>query len=93
MERERGGGSPPRLAREAHLFPGKFVRVSLAISPDLKWVASASEDNTLRLWPVPDLAQPPLHTLARDELLTKLRSFTNLRAARDGARGPIVALA
>lgn len=69
--------------REAHLFPGKFVNVLLAISPDLKWLASASGDKTLRLWPMPDLDQPPLHTLPRDELLAKLRSLTNLRAVRD----------
>jgi WD40 repeat protein len=54
-----------------------------AISPNLKWVASAGEDNTLRLWPMPDLDQPPLHTLPHDELLAKLRPLTNLRAVRD----------
>ena len=70
-------------AREAHLFPGKFVNAWLAISPDLKWVVSASEDYTLRLWPMPDLDQPPLHTLPHDELVAKLKSLTNLRAVRD----------
>jgi WD40 repeat protein len=72
-------------ASEAHLFtvPGKFAGALLAISPDLKWVASTSDDNTLRLWPMPDLDQPPLHTLPRDELVAKLKSLTNLRAVRD----------
>jgi hypothetical protein len=46
-------------------------------------VASTGEDNTLRLWPMPDLSQPPLHTLPRDELIAKLKSLTNLRAVPD----------
>jgi hypothetical protein len=46
-------------------------------------VATTGEDNTLRLWPMPDLSKPPLHTLPHDELLAKLRSLTNLRAVRD----------
>ena len=57
----------------------------VAISEDLRWVASAGEDDTLRLWPMPDLSRPPLHTLPHAELLAKLRSLTNLRAARDPA--------
>lgn len=28
---------------------------------------------------MPDVTQPPLHTLPHDELLAKLRSLTNLR--------------
>ena len=55
----------------------------VAVSPDLKWVVSASQDHTLRLWPMPDLDEPPLHTLPRDQLLAKLKSLTNLRAVRD----------
>ena len=55
----------------------------VAISPDLRWVASTGEDNTLRLWPMPDLSKPPLHTLPHDELVAKLKSLTNLRAVRD----------
>ncbi len=58
---------------------------NIAISPDLRWVASAGEDGTLRLWPMPDLSKPPLHTLPHDELLAKLHSLTNLRAVRDPA--------
>jgi WD40 repeat protein len=69
---------------EAHLLPGHKVTVSrVAVSPDLRWVASSDEDNTLRLWPMPDLSKPPLHTLPHDELLAKLHSLTNLRAVRD----------
>jgi WD40 repeat protein len=43
---------------------------SLAISPDGGWIASATEES-IRLWPVPDVTKPPLHTL------------TNLRVVRD----------
>lgn len=55
----------------------------VAISADLRWVASSGDDGTLRLWPMPDLAKPPLHTLAHAGLVAKLQSLTNLRAVRD----------
>ncbi len=71
---------------EPHLLLGHTGNVfTVAISPDLRWVASAGDDNTVRLWPMPDLSKPPLHTLPHDELLAKLHSLTNLRAVRDPA--------
>ena len=69
---------------EVHLLTGHVGIIQrTAISPDLKWVASTGEDNTLRLWPMPDFSKPPLHALPREELLAKLKSLTNLRAVRD----------
>jgi WD40 repeat protein len=56
---------------------------SIAISPDNRWIASSGADKTLRLWPMPDLSKPPLHTLPHDELIAKLKTLTNLRAVRD----------
>jgi WD40 repeat protein len=54
-----------------------------AISPDLEWIASSGQDETLRLWPMPDLSKPPLHTLPREELIAKLKTLTNIRVVRD----------
>jgi len=56
---------------EPHLLMGHEGPVhQVAISQDLRW-------------PMPDLSQPPLHTLPHAELLAKLRSLTNLRVIRD----------
>jgi WD40 repeat protein len=73
---------------EPHLLVGhKGALDRVAISPDLRLVASTGGDNTLRLWPMPDLDKPPLHTLPHGELVAKLKSLTNFRAVRDSKTG------
>jgi hypothetical protein len=54
----------------------------LAVDPQGRWIASAAGAE-VRLWPMPDLSKPPLHTLPREELIAKLKTLTNLRVVRD----------
>ncbi|HSN57158.1 MAG TPA: hypothetical protein VLT32_20995, partial [Candidatus Sulfomarinibacteraceae bacterium] len=69
---------------EPHVLLGHRERVfAVAASSDGRWIASSAQDGTVRLWPVPELSKPPLHTLPREEFIAKLRSLTNLRAVRD----------
>jgi WD40 repeat protein len=71
---------------EPHLLFGHSGCVgSVAVSPDGRWIASCASDGTIRLWPMPDLSKPPLHTLPHDQLLAKLKSLTTLRAAPDSS--------
>ena len=57
--------------------------MEVTFSPDGRWIAGTGSDGFIRLWPMPNLDKPPLHTLPLDELLAKLRSLTNLRAVED----------
>jgi WD40 repeat protein len=57
--------------------------LTVVIDPLGRWVASGGRDQTIRLWPMPDLSRPPLHTLPREELIAKLKTLTNLRVVRD----------
>ncbi len=71
-------GEPP------HLLFGHQGRINeIALSPDGRWIATGGDDFTIRLWPMPDLTKPPLHTLPREELIAKLKTLTNLRVVRD----------
>ena len=69
---------------EPHLLYGHSRSVtSVAVSPDGRWIASGSDDDSIRLWPMPE--GPPLHTLPYDALVARLRSLTNLRVVPDAA--------
>jgi len=74
----------PVTGEEPHLLLGHESNVfSLAFDPLGRWIASGANDSTVRLWPMPDLSKPPLHTLPREELIAKLKTLTNIRVVRD----------
>jgi WD40 repeat protein len=74
----------PVTGEGPHLLLGHDGRIlQLVIDPLSRWIASVGQDNTVRLWPMPDLSKPPLHTLPREELIAKLKTLTNLRVVRD----------
>jgi WD40 repeat protein len=74
----------PLSGGQPHLLYGHSQTItSLAVAADGQWIASASNDETIRLWPMPDVSEAPLHTLPHEELLARLRSFTNLRVVPD----------
>ena len=74
----------PVTGEEPHLLLGHENSVDvIVVAPDARRIASGGKDRSLRLWPMPDLSKPPLHTLPREELIAKLKTLTNLRVVRD----------
>lgn len=79
----------PANGGEPHLLFGHSDAVNrmsspLAVSPDGRWIASAAGDE-IRLWPMPDVTKPPLHTLPLEQLLAKLGELTNVQVVPDDA--------
>jgi WD40 repeat protein len=73
----------PVTGEEPHLLIGhKGPVIRLAVSPDERWIASSS-DESISIWPMPDVTKPPLHTLPHAELMARLDALTNVRVVRD----------
>jgi WD40 repeat protein len=73
-----------RMGLDTYLLLGHEHAIwALDIDPLGRWIASGGDDSTVRLWPMPDLSKPPLHTLPHHELIAKLKTLTNLRVVRD----------
>ena len=68
---------------EPHVLLGHQTAASVSVSPDRRWIASTDPTGSIRLWPMPDLSKPPLHTLPREELIARLKTLTNLRIVRE----------
>jgi WD40 repeat protein len=76
----------PVTGEEPHLiFAHKGFVAWTDVSPDGRWIASAGFDGKIRLWPMPHIDEPPLHTLPHEELLARLRTITNVRVVQDEA--------
>ena len=74
----------PMFGEEAHLLPDTKGRIEPArMSRDGRWIVMGNADGSVRLWPVPDMNRPALHTLPYDELLARLKAITNLRVVPD----------
>ncbi len=73
----------PVTGEEPHLLLGHEGHVkSVVVSPDGRWIFSGA-GSEIRQWPMPDLSQPPPHTLPLEQFLAELHSMTNLRVVED----------
>ena len=74
----------PATGEEPHLLLGGHASTvwDVAVSPDGRWIASVGDD-AIHLWPMPDVTQPPFHTLPFEQLMAKLDALTNLRVVPD----------
>jgi WD40 repeat protein len=76
----------PITGEDPHLLVGDSLGIEqVAVSPDRRWIACASKDGTIRLWPMPKAT--PFHTLPHEEIVERLRGLTNLRVVPDEDSG------
>ena len=76
----------PVTGEDPHLiYAHEGLVRSATVSPNGRWIASGGEDGRIRLLPMPDMEQQPLHTLPHEDLLTRLRALTNVRVVEDEA--------
>jgi WD40 repeat protein len=76
----------PVTGEEPHLLYADSLQiVSVAVSPDGRWISSSSQGGTIRIWPMPE--GTPFHTLPYAEILERIRSMTNLRVVPDESSG------
>jgi WD40 repeat protein len=80
---DASSAGPDRRRAAPALRPEAAVR-DVDVDPQGRWIASASEDGTVRLWPLP-IPERPFHTLPYEELVARLRSLTNFRVVPDRA--------
>ncbi len=72
----------PLTGEEPHLLLGHEGMVwGVGTDPTGRWIVSASEDGTVRLWPAP--TGEPLQTLPKNEFLELLERQTNYRIVED----------
>jgi WD40 repeat protein len=72
----------PVTGEEPHLLMGHEGSVwGVSVDPDGRFIASLSEDRSVRLWPLPE--GRPLQTLPYPEFLDRLRTLTNYRVVED----------
>jgi WD40 repeat protein/predicted Ser/Thr protein kinase len=72
----------PFTGEEPHLLFGHQGTVwGIDIDGSNRWIASAGEDRTVRVWPIPE--GEPSHKLPYEVLLQRLRSLTNYRVTVD----------
>jgi serine/threonine protein kinase/WD40 repeat protein len=74
----------PMTGEEPHLLLGHEGPIGgVDVDRSGHWIASSSEDRTVRLWPMPE--GPPFHALPHADLLDRLRLLTNYRLVADAA--------
>ncbi len=73
----------PLVAGPPHLLFGHQGFVMNSTTSGEWIVTGGNPDQTVRIWPRPDVTETPFHLLPYEELLARLRALTNVRVVRD----------